>query len=101
MSQGNDDLIEIGHILGAHGIKGQIKVFSNTSPRENIVTYSPWQIEHNGLKKLLKVNGNCQGKNVVAQVEGVSDRDQAEALSGAKIFINNSQLPDLNEGDYY
>ena len=97
----DDDLIEIGHIVGAHGVKGQVKVFSNTSPRENIVKYSPWLIKQHGLGRTVKISGNCQGKNVVARIEGVDDRDQAHAMAGAKIFINNCQLPDLSEGDYY
>ncbi len=101
MAQTEVDLIEIGHILGAHGIKGQVKVFSNTSPRKNIVTYSPWIIEQQGLKKTVDVSGAAQGKNIVAMIEGICDRDQAQALSGAKIFIKRSQLPQLSEGEFY
>ncbi len=101
MSNNDDDLVEIGHILGVHGVKGQVKVFSNTSPRENIVTYSPWIIKHRGLKTTFKVSGNCQGKNVVARLEGVNDRNQAQEMTGARIFISNSQLPHLTEGEYY
>ncbi len=40
-----DEVVCVGHILGAQGIKGEVRVFSNTDPRENIVGYSPWQIE--------------------------------------------------------
>lgn len=101
MLQADDGLIEIGHIVGPHGVKGQVRVFSNTSPRKNIVTYSPWLIEQHGIKKTHKVSGHCQGKNVVASIEGVVDRDQAQAMAGAKVFINNSQLPPLAEGDFY
>ena len=101
MNQHQDDLICVGHILGAQGLKGWVRVFSNTSPRENIVTYSPWLIEQHGLSKTVKISGKCQGKNVVARIEGVDDRDQAQAMAGVKIFINNSQLPSLIEGDYY
>ncbi len=101
MFSGDDDLIEIGHIVGVHGVKGQVKVFSHTSPRENIVKYSPWLLEHHGLKTLVKISGNRQGKNIVARIEGITDRNQAHELTGAKIFINNSQLPRLQKGDYY
>jgi len=101
MSHDGDGLIEIGHILGAHGIKGQVKVFSKTSPRENIVTYSPWLIEQHGLSKTVKISGRSQGKNVIARIEGLDDRDQAQAMAGAKIFINKTQLPVLTQGDYY
>ena len=101
MSPGDDDLMELGHIVGVHGVKGQVKVFSNTSPRENIVKYSPWLLEHHGLKKTVKISGNYQGKNVIARIEEITDRNQAHDLIGAKIFINRSQLPRLQKGDYY
>ena len=101
MPAGDADLIEIGHIVGVHGVKGQVKVFSITSPRENIVKYSPWMLEHHGLKTTVKISGNSQGKNVIARIEGVDDRNQAHEMIGARIFINNSQLPRLQKGDYY
>jgi len=101
MSQDDTELIEVGHILGVHGVNGQVKVFSNTSPRENIVKYTPWLIEHEGLTNVVSISGQTQGKNVIARIEGVSDRDQAADMIGAKIFIRKNQLPDLEEGDYY
>ncbi|NCF36496.1 MAG: ribosome maturation factor RimM, partial [Gammaproteobacteria bacterium] len=48
MDQHQDDLICVGHVLGVQGLKGWIRIYSNTSPRENIVSYSPWLIEQGG-----------------------------------------------------
>ncbi len=101
MSRTEDDLIEIGHILGAHGIKGQVKVFSLTSPRDNIVNYDPWLIQHKGRNLQFAVKGGKQGKNVVVSLEGIDDRNQALDMVGARIFIHQSQLPALDQGDYY
>ncbi|MDJ0880401.1 MAG: ribosome maturation factor RimM [Gammaproteobacteria bacterium] len=101
MSQVEDDLIAVGHVIGAHGVKGQIKVFSNTEPRENIVTYSPWVIQQDDKMKIYPVSGKRQGKNVIASLQGITDRDQANDLTGGSIFIRRSQLPDLAEGDFY
>lgn len=101
MSQMNDDLIEIGHVIGAHGVRGQVKVFSQTSPRENILTYSPWIIDHSGQQQVTEVRGKRQGKNVIATLSEVTDRNTAEALGGARIMIQRSQLPQLAQGDYY
>jgi 16S rRNA processing protein RimM len=96
-----DDLICVGHILGAQGLKGWVRVFSNTSPRDNIVNYSPWFIEQGDELKAVSVSGRSQGKNVVAQLDGCDNRSSAEALTGCRILINPSQLPDLQDGDYY
>jgi len=101
MSQVEDDLIAIGHIIGAHGVKGHIKVFSNTEPRENILTYSPWVIQRKDNRETFQVTGTRQGKNVIASLQGIMDRDQANELSGASILINRSQLPELGEGEFY
>lgn len=96
-----NDLIEVGHVLGVHGVSGQVKVFSNTSPRQNIVTYTPWVVVQGGISRTYEVKGVRNGKNVIARLEGVSDRDQAAELIGAKILINRDQLPTLDQGDYY
>ena len=101
MSQFENDLIEVGHIIGVHGVRGQIRVFSLTSPRENIVTYSPWIVDHAGIQITSKVKGKRQGKHVVADLDCIQNRDQAEEYINAKILISRQQLPDLDQGDYY
>jgi 16S rRNA processing protein RimM len=101
MSQHEDELICVGHILGAQGIKGWVRVFSNTSPRENIVNYSPWFIELGQELKSVDVSGRLQGRNVIARLEGIEDRSQAEALTDCRILIDPAQLPRLPAGDYY
>ena len=101
MSQHDDDLVCVGHILGSQGIKGWVRIFSNTSPRENIVSYSPWFIEQGSVQKATAVQGRRQGKNVLARLEGIEDRTQADELTGCRIFINPQQLPRLEAGEYY
>jgi len=101
MNQHDDELICVGHVLGAQGIKGWIRVHSNTSPRENLVSYSPWFVEQGGELKKVKVKGRLQGKNVVAKLQGTDDRTQAEALIGCQLFIDARQLPGLEAGEYY
>ena len=101
MDQHDDDLICVGHVLGSQGIKGWVKVFSNTSPRENIVSYSPWLIERDGVLKKTAVQGRRQGKNVLARLEGIVDRSQADDMTGCRIFIDAQQLPQLEAGEYY
>jgi 16S rRNA processing protein RimM len=101
MLQLEDDLIEVGHIIGAHGVRGQVKVFSHTDPRENLLTYSPWIISQGGQQRTLEVSGKRQGKNVIASLEGISGRDQAMELTGANILIHRDQLPELEQGEYY
>ena len=101
MNQLEAEIICVGHIIGAQGVKGQVRVFSNTSPRENIVSYSPWLLAIADEFKSIEVSGRLQGKNVVAQLVGVEDRGQAAELSGIKIHILQNQIPALEADDFY
>ena len=98
--------IELGKITGVHGVKGWVKVFSNTDPREGITKYSPWFLQHpninGGQWREIKVEaGRPQAKTVIAKLEGYDDRDAAMQLAGARIAISSDQLKDLSEDEYY
>jgi 16S rRNA processing protein RimM len=101
MIQENDELICVGHILGAQGLKGWVRVFSHTSPRENIVKYSPWWVEQGDEYEVFEVEGRQQGRHVLARLEGIEDRNAAEALIGHRLFIRQQQLPGLEADEYY
>lgn len=47
------------------------------------------------------IEGKVQGKYLIARLKGIDDRDQAEALTGAEIWIGTSQLQELDEGEFY
>lgn len=101
MSQAFKPLI-VGKLNGASGIKGWVKVFSYTDPKENILNYSPWYLKLDGQwQQISIINGREQGKTVVAQLEGCNDRNTAESYRGVEIAIDESQLPQLEEGEYY
>jgi 16S rRNA processing protein RimM len=94
--------ISVGKISGVFGVKGWVKVFSFTDPRENILTYSPWLLQKGDqIKTVNVVDGQLQGKTIVAQLAGIDDRDQAESLMGWDIFITQDQLPKAAKGEYY
>ena len=94
--------ISVGKISGVFGVKGWVKVFSFTDPRENILTYSPWLLKKGGETKTVNVvDGQLQGKTIVAQLAGIDDRDQAAALMGWDVFITRNQLPKAAKGEYY
>ena len=96
------ELISIGEISGVFGVKGWVKIFSLTDPRENILNYSPWIIKKGDeVKEVRLLGGRRQGKAIVACIEGVTDRDIAASYCGWEILINKNQLPETEEGEYY
>ena len=98
----DSELISVGEIAGVFGIKGWVKVFSLTDPRENILSYSPWLLKKDGKVKEVKlISGKRQGKTVVASIEGISDRNIAESYCGWEILIKKNQLPEAEDGVYY
>ena len=98
----NSDYLNAGEISGVFGVKGWVKVFSFTEPRENILSYSPWILQKNNQSREISViAGQRHGDNVIAELEGISDRDAALALMGWKILIKKQQLPKPEPGEYY
>ncbi|MGD8378525.1 MAG: ribosome maturation factor RimM [Gammaproteobacteria bacterium] len=94
--------VTLGRICGLFGVRGWVKVFSYTDPRENIVNYSPWLVRLGGEWRSFRVlEGRRQGKNVIARLEGIDDRDQAMPLLHAEVAIERAGLPELAAGEYY
>lgn len=99
----SSELVTLGHVSGAHGIKGWIKVHSDTRPRDNIFEYLPWLLGRDGNWQTWKPRqGKQQGKYLIAQLQGCEDRNQAESLNGMVIAVRRGQLPAVEEdGVFY
>jgi len=96
------NLITIGRINSVFGVKGWVKVHSDTEPENNIFQYSPWWLKTRfGVKPYECDSFRAHGNGWVAHLEGIDDRDQAELLARAEIAIERDQLPDLQTGEYY
>lgn len=96
------DRVMLGHVTGVYGLKGWVKVHSDTNPRDNIVTYKSWWLEQGGNWLEYRVlQGRSQGKTIVAQLEGVDTPETASTLTGANIAISRASMPEPVEGEYY
>lgn len=96
------DTIQAGRITGLYGIRGWVKVYSYTRPRDNIIQYSPWLVKLNGQWRSFEIaEARVHGKGVIARLEGYQDRTQATELIGSDIEIRREQLPELSEDEYY
>lgn len=92
----------LGKITAVYGIKGWVKIYSFTDPMENIFNYSPWQLNIGGSLQTVEVEASKRhGKGLIAKLVGVDDRDVARNFCGHEIFGDSSQLPELEEGEYY
>jgi len=101
-ADGDDEIVIVGRIAGLYGVKGWVKVFSHTDPRENILRYSPWLLHRGGRwHEVALREGRRQGKGLVARLDGCDDRDAATAWLGADVAIRRGQLPPPAEDEYY
>ena len=92
----------LGRVVGAFGVRGWVKVYSYTDPREAVLNYKGLMLGRNGEWQSTEVvAGQRHGKSVIAQFAGVDDRDQAEAMVGADIGVRREALPEPGDGRFY
>ncbi len=96
------EYVPVGKISGAFGVKGWVKIYSFTDPRENILSYSPLYLSRKGEWVEVKVvEGRLQGKGVVMSLDGVTDRDQVLPLVGVELAIAKTQIKPAGKDEYY
>ncbi|MFT6980359.1 MAG: 16S rRNA processing protein RimM [Marinobacter psychrophilus] len=92
----------IGRITAVFGIKGWLKVYSFTDPRDGVLNYRNWTLVQDGKRIPAKLEeGRRQGQGIVIRLKGVDDRDVAQRYCGADILVPTEQLAELPKGDYY
>jgi 16S rRNA processing protein RimM len=96
-----ENMISVGEITGAHGIKGQVKVESLTDFPE--VRFAPGaEVYLAKQRRNVKVITSSVHKGLyLLQLEGVSDRDAAQSLLHTYLQVPKTELPELPEGEYY
>lgn len=90
--------IKVGKIVNAVGLKGEVKVY-NYSDSSEIYEITPEM--YVGSELLQIENVRLQKNMVILKLEGINDRNAAEAAKGRDIFITEDDLPELEEGEYY
>jgi 16S rRNA processing protein RimM len=92
----------LGQVVGVFGIKGWVRIQSDTEPSDNILTYSPWYLARQDDWQAYKVlQGQAHSKGIIALLEGCHDRDMAASLVGCRIAVTRNQLPTPAQGEYY
>jgi 16S rRNA processing protein RimM len=96
----NDDLIEIGFIREAHGLRGQVVVHAYSGDENSLTQYGALQ-SADGSKRFTFDIINSKNNDFLCHVNDVSDRDAAEKLRGTKLFVPADALPPTNGDEYY
>ncbi len=96
------ELITLGRLTSAYGVKGWIKVVSHTDPVEAILDYRPWYVKPGHSRLELEVDANKRhGKGLIVHFPDCDSRDTAEKYVPSEIMVYRSQLPELGENEIY
>lgn len=97
----NEELIPIGRITGAHGIRGEVKL-APYGPLDDIQWGTIYIARSGKAPEERKVLSFRMHKGAyLVFLESVPDRNAAEALSGFEVFVYKSAVPEAGEGEYY
>lgn len=91
--------IILGRITGPQGIKGEVKLQSFTANPLDIASYGPLDAS-NGLRLTIK-SVKPYKNTLLARIDGVDDRNGAEALRGVELMIDRDRLPEAGEDEIY
>jgi 16S rRNA processing protein RimM len=97
---GEGDLVLLGRISGAHGIRGDVKITSFTAVPEDIAAYGPLT-DGKGSNFTIERLRPLKGMGIAAQLRGIADRNAAEALKGVELYVARSKLPEPDEDEWY
>jgi 16S rRNA processing protein RimM len=97
------DYVLIGKITGVHGIRGNVKVVSYAESQDVFETDRPFLvIDARGASRTHNIDWvKPHKRGLIMAFHGIQDRDGAETLLQAEIYIKRSDLPELEEDAYY
>jgi 16S rRNA processing protein RimM len=87
----------MGRVAGSYGVRGWVKVAPGGGAQEGLAAAKEWWIGD----KAYKVIAKAHGATVVAQVNGVTTREEALTLKGLAVSVRREALADPGEGHYY
>lgn len=93
--------LHVGDILGTHGLKGALIVFSHTRPANAVAGYSCWWLGKTAESAKPYEVKRCwqHGKRMLAEVDGLTDCNSAERFKGLKIWIPTSEV-EVDEDEF-
>ncbi|NYT85778.1 ribosome maturation factor RimM [Pollutimonas harenae] len=110
-SQAPTDLVELGRVVSAYGVRGWVKIQPHSSNGQVLLKAKTWWLKAPTLKTGLGASAlvfatnvaasRPQGATVVAQLDVVADRDQAEALKGHTVWVPRAEFPPAEDDEYY
>ena len=92
----------MGHIVGAFGVKGWVKLQPIATQPKNLLDYAVWWIDGEaGWKPQHVERAELHGATVAAKLTGCNDRDAAALYRGRQVAVRRADFPQPAENEYY
>jgi 16S rRNA processing protein RimM len=95
-----DKRICVARIGAAHGVRGDVKLWSFTADPLAVADYGPLETE-DGKRSFEIERLRPQGEFLVAHLKGVPDRNMAETLRNVELFVSRDRFPEIVESDEF
>lgn len=108
-----EDAVEVARVLGAWGVKGGLKLKPYAAQPQALLASRRWWLQAEAVVAptgaaqapqtfVLNLAGvRAQGEVVVAECRELHDRDAAQALAGARVFVPRASFPPTDEDEFY
>jgi 16S rRNA processing protein RimM len=94
------DRICVARIGAAHGVRGEVKLWSFTQDPAAVANYGP--LETKDGSRRFEIEALRPAKDhFVARIAGVANRDAAEELRNLELYIPRERLPEIEEADTF
>ena len=94
------DHICVGAFSGSYGVNGEVRLKSFCADPEAIADYSPLTSQDGKRSFAITLTRSIKGALVV-KVEGITNKEDADALKGIRLFANRAQLPARPDDEFY
>jgi 16S rRNA processing protein RimM len=95
------DLIQVGYITGAYGLRGGVRVTPHSPDADALLSVKTWWLDKPALRPVQVRMAKQHSGDVTATLVDVDDRNIAEALKGATVQVSRADFPTLPEDEYY
>jgi len=96
-------MLTLGQVGAPHGIAGWLLVRSFADPPDSLLDYEAWHLAgpDGTVRKMKLLEGAPYRQGLRVRLEGITDRNAAQALNGWYVRIERDELPELAQGEHY
>ncbi len=95
-----DDKIVVGSLAGAFGVRGEVRLKSFCAEPADLAGYVPLTTPDGRIFREVRITGQTQG-SLTARIDGISSKEEADALRGTPLLAERARLPALPEDEFY